>query len=66
MKHFLCVGLAMAIALAAFAGDDSDDAKLVQGNWKPVTAELAGQPIDSCWLHLDSKRHVARLQVSLG
>jgi len=45
MKHFFCVGLAMAIALVAFAGDDSDDAKLVQGNWKPVTAELAGQPM---------------------
>jgi uncharacterized protein (TIGR03067 family) len=45
MKHFYCIGLAMAISLVAFAGGDSDDAKDVQGNWKPVTAELAGQPM---------------------
>jgi uncharacterized protein (TIGR03067 family) len=45
MKYFYCIGLAMAMALAALADGDSDDAKLIQGNWKPVTAELAGQPV---------------------
>ena len=45
MKHFFCIGLAVAASLSAFAADSPDDAKAVQGNWKPVKAELAGQPM---------------------
>ena len=45
MKHILCIYLVLAASLAAFAADKLDDAKTVQGNWKPVTAELAGQPM---------------------
>src|SRR5262249_34853431 len=41
MKHIFLIGLALAISLKAIAAADSD-AKSIQGNWKPVTGELAG------------------------
>ncbi|MEI9863215.1 MAG: TIGR03067 domain-containing protein [Limisphaerales bacterium] len=43
MKYILC--LAFAISFNVFAADSSDDAKTIQGNWKPDQAELAGQPM---------------------
>jgi uncharacterized protein (TIGR03067 family) len=45
MKHIFCISLAVAASLHAFAADSPADAKAVQGNWKPVMAELAGQPM---------------------
>ena len=45
MTHFLFICLAVGAALHAFAAAPPDDAKSVQGNWKPVQAELAGQPM---------------------
>ena len=45
MKHIFCIGLAVAALSSAFAADSPDDAKAVQGSWKPVKAELAGQPM---------------------
>lgn len=45
MKHIFCIGLAVAISLSALAADSAGDAKAVEGNWKPVKAELAGQPM---------------------
>ena len=45
MKHIFCIGLAMPASLHAFAAESPADAKAVQGNWKPVKAELAGQPL---------------------
>ena len=45
MKHIVCICLTVAASLTAFAAGPPDDAKAVQGNWKPVTAELAGQPM---------------------
>jgi uncharacterized protein (TIGR03067 family) len=45
MKPIFCVGLAVAVSLCAIAADAPDDAKAVEGNWKPVKAELAGQPM---------------------
>ena len=45
MKHIFCIGLAVAASLSAFAADSPADAKAVQGSWKPVSAELAGQPM---------------------
>ena len=45
MKPILCIALTIAASLTAFAADAPDDAKAVQGNWKPVKAELAGQPM---------------------
>jgi uncharacterized protein (TIGR03067 family) len=45
MRTIICIGLAVAISLGAFAADSPDDARAIQGNWKPVKAELAGQPM---------------------
>jgi len=45
MKYIFCIGLAVAISLSAMAGDSAGDAKAVEGNWKPIKAELAGQPM---------------------
>ena len=45
MKHIFCIGLAVAASLHAFAADSPADAKAVQGLWKPVKAELGGQPM---------------------
>ena len=45
MKHILCIGLAVAASLSAFAAGSHGDEKAVQGSWKPVRAELAGQPM---------------------
>ena len=39
------IGLAVTAALTTFAADSANDARAVQGNWKPVVAELAGQPM---------------------
>jgi uncharacterized protein (TIGR03067 family) len=45
MRYIVCIYLAAALSLNAFAGGPADDAKTVQGKWKPATAELAGQPM---------------------
>ena len=45
MQYLFCICLAASASLTAIASDSSNDAKLVQGNWKPVKAELAGQPM---------------------
>ena len=50
MEYLLCICLAVGVSLNAFAADPPDDAKAVQGNWKPATAELAGQPMDNAVL----------------
>ncbi len=43
--HLLCIGLAITAALPACAAGSVNDARAVQGSWKPVSAELAGQPM---------------------
>jgi len=45
MKPILCLGLAVAVSLTAFAADSPADAKAVQGSWTPAKAELGGQPM---------------------
>jgi uncharacterized protein (TIGR03067 family) len=45
VTDILLICLAMAPILAVVAGEAADDAKLMQGNWTPVTAELAGEPM---------------------
>jgi len=54
IKYLLSICLAVGTSLHAFAADLPDDAKAVQGNWKPVKAELAGQdapnPAMTIWL----------------
>jgi uncharacterized protein (TIGR03067 family) len=43
MKYTFYICLAMSALLNACVPGSPDDAKAVQGNWKPATAELAGQ-----------------------
>ncbi|HWW01469.1 MAG TPA: TIGR03067 domain-containing protein [Candidatus Acidoferrum sp.] len=50
MKYLFSICLAVGASLNAFAADRPDDAKAVQGNWKPATAELAGQPMNDAVL----------------
>jgi len=46
MKYLLCICLAVGASLNALAaGSPGDDTKAVQGNWRPVKAESAGQPM---------------------
>ena len=45
MKNLLCLCLIVAVSLTALAADKPDDVKALQGSWKPVKAELAGQPM---------------------
>ncbi|MGA2556308.1 MAG: TIGR03067 domain-containing protein [Verrucomicrobiota bacterium] len=54
MKNIFCIGLAVAVSLSAFTADSPNDAKAVQGNWKPVKAELAGQPMPDAVLKMIS------------
>jgi uncharacterized protein (TIGR03067 family) len=49
MKNFInlvafCASLVLGAPLNGVAADSPDDAKALQGNWKPIKAELAGQP----------------------
>jgi len=62
MKYLLCICLVLGVSLKAFATDSVGDAKAVQGNWKLVKAELAGQPmtdavLKSIRLQLDSGKY---------
>ena len=45
IKHSLCLWLAAVVALGASAADATNDVNLVQGNWKPLKAELASHPM---------------------
>jgi uncharacterized protein (TIGR03067 family) len=51
MKNILCICLVLAASLTALAAEKSagrktpDDQKALQGDWIPVKAELAGQPM---------------------
>ena len=45
MKYLLSICLAVGVLLTVFAAERPDDAKAIQGNWKPAKAELAGQPM---------------------
>ena len=51
MKNILWMSVILAVSLVAFAGtSNDDDAKAVQGKWRPVKAELGGQPMDDAIL----------------
>ena len=67
MKHVLFIWFAVALSLSAWAADPNDDAKAVQGDWKPVTAELAGQPMSDAVLNIISlKLDNGRYEVFVG
>jgi uncharacterized protein (TIGR03067 family) len=65
--YFLLVSLALAAALPGFAADSRNDAKNVQGSWKPVAAELAGQPLpDAVIKSISLKLDKGRYEVFVG
>ena len=68
MKYLLCIWLAVGASLNAFAaGSPDDDAKAVQGNWKPVKAELAGQPMtDAVLKSISLKLDNGKYEVFVG
>jgi uncharacterized protein (TIGR03067 family) len=45
MKYILYISLVLAMSLAAFADNPTDDAKAVQGTWSFTKAELGGHPM---------------------
>ena len=51
MKYLPCLWVAVCVSLNAFAADGPDDSKAIQGSWKPVQAELAGQPMPDAVLN---------------
>ena len=67
MKRILYICLTVAASLTAFAADSPDDAKAVQGSWKPVKAELAGQPIpDAVLKSISLKLDKGKYEVFVG
>jgi uncharacterized protein (TIGR03067 family) len=42
---YVCASLVLGASLNVCAADSPVDSKAVQGNWKPIKAELAGQPM---------------------
>ena len=67
MKHSAWFLLAVAASLAGCAAHPRDDAKAVEGQWKPVTAELAGQPMDDAVLKIISlKMENGKYEVFVG
>jgi uncharacterized protein (TIGR03067 family) len=67
MKHIICIGLAVAASMSAFPADSPDDAKAVQGKWKPVKAELAGQPMtDAVLKEISLKLDNGKYEVFVG
>jgi len=45
MKSILYICLAVVLTMTAFAAESIGDDKAIQGRWKPVTAQLGGQPM---------------------
>jgi len=67
MKYIPGICLAVGASLIAFAAGPPDDAEAVQGNWKPASAELAGQPMPEAILKVISlKLDHGRYEVSVG
>jgi len=67
LKYLLCICLAVGASLNAFAAGSPDDAKAVQGNWKPVKAELAGQPMtDAVLKSISLKLDNGKYEVFVG
>ena len=67
MKHSFCACFVMAVSLGVLATDQPDDARAVQGNWKPIKAELAGQPIpDAVMKSISLKLEKGKYEVFAG
>jgi uncharacterized protein (TIGR03067 family) len=64
---FLATCVACVLLMAFAAGSTDDDAKAVQGNWKPVNAELGGQPMtDAVLKSISLKLDNGKYEVSVG
>src|SRR5690349_9591246 len=62
MRTHILIGIALTAVLPLFAADSVNDTKAVQGSWKPVTAELGGEPmpeavVKSISLKLDNGKY---------
>ena len=67
MKYLLCICFGVGVLLNAFAADSPDEAKKVQGSWKPVKAELAGQPMtDTVLKSISLKLDNGKYEVYVG
>ncbi len=67
MKYLLCICLAVGASLNAFAADSPDDAKAIQGNWRPAKAELAGQSMtDAVLKSISLKLDNGKYEVFVG
>jgi uncharacterized protein (TIGR03067 family) len=67
MRNLLCLCLAVGVSIQAFAASLPDEAKAIQGNWTPATAELAGQPIPEAVLKTISLQlDAGKYNVSVG
>src|SRR5260221_4964176 len=67
-KNVLCLGVTISTSLNALAAESPDrDAKAVQGTWKPVKAELAGQPMaDAVMKSISLKLDHGKYEVFVG
>ena len=62
-----CIRLAVAVSLTACAASNQADLNALQGNWKPVSAELAGQPVaDTVLKTISLKLESGRYEVFVG
>ena len=50
MKFLLILSLSLMACLTTWADTTTNDAATVQGNWKPVAAELGGHPMSEALL----------------
>ena len=67
MKYIPGICLVIGASLIASAGGSPDDAKAVQGSWKPATAELAGQPMpDAILKSISLKLDNGKYEVFVG
>jgi len=55
MNHFFYISVIFAaVAIAASAAEASDDAKALEGTWRPTIAQLGGQPMPDAVLKIIS------------
>lgn len=67
MKTLLSLCLAVFVSLNTFAADSPDDAKAIQGLWKPSKAELGGKPMDEAVVKIISlKMDDGKYEVFVG
>ena len=67
MKSILCIAFLAAALAGVSAADLPDDAKAIQGTWKPVSAELAGQPMaEAVMKSISLKMNNGKYEVFVG